>query len=290
MVKVSVIIPVYNNEKYLKECLESICNQTLSDIEIICVNDGSEDGSLKIIEEYKKKDDRIILINQDNLGVSAARNNGLKIATGEYIGFVDSDDYVDEDYYEKLYNAAKQNDFDIAVAGIIRFKDNKKKCVLQFDNKQTVTNINKKMQLCKIPYLSYSVNKIYKKDALTENNLYFKEGVYYEDVRFTIRAIYFLKNLVTVPDTYYNYRKNPNSIVKTISDKKNQDMIEAKKDMLAFAKEHNIEFKHCPGAYIIKMTKYNLFGLTLMKVIEYETMKEYHLFSRWLVFNIRSYV
>ena len=290
MVKVSVIVPIYNNEKYLKECLDSICNQTLTDIEIICVNDGSEDNSLKIIEEYKQKDNRIILINQDNLGVSAARNNGIKIATGEYIGFVDSDDYIDNDFYEKLYNAAKHNDSDMAAAGIIRFKGVRKKYMLKFKEELFLTNINKIMQICRIPRQCYPVNKIYKRNLLLENNLFFKEGVYYEDVRFTIRVIYFLKNIVTVPDTYYNYRKNYNSTVKTISDKKNQDMLDAKRDILSFAKEHNIEFKHSPDSYITKMTKYNFLGLTLMKVVEYETMKKYYLFSRFLVLEIRSYV
>ncbi len=185
MAKVSVIVPIYNNEKYLKECLDSICNQTLTDIEIICVNDGSEDNSLKIIEEYKQKDNRIILINQDNLGVSAARNNGIKIATGEYIGFVDSDDYIDNDFYEKLYNAAKHNDSDMAVAGIIRFKGVRKKYMLKFNEELRLTNINKIMQLCRIPRQCYTVNKIYKRNLLLEHNLFFKEGVYYKDVRFT---------------------------------------------------------------------------------------------------------
>lgn len=288
--KLSVIIPVFNNEQYLKECLDSICNQTLSDIEIICVNDGSEDNSLQIIEEYKEKDNRIILINQDNMGQSSARNNGLKIATGEYIGFVDSDDYIDKDFYEKLYNSATKNNSDIAVAGIVRFKGIRRKCMLHLSDEIIEKNLNKKMKLCRIPRQCYVVNKIYKRDSLLKNNLFFKEGIYYEDVRFTIRAIYFLKDLVTVPNTYYYYRKNYNSTVKTISDKKNQDMINARKDMLAFAQEHNIEFKHCPGAYIKKMTKYNFLGLTIMKVVEYETMKKYYLFSRWFVFDIRSYV
>lgn len=290
MVKVSVIIPVFNNEQYLKECLDSICNQTLSDIEIICVNDGSEDNSLQIIEEYKQKDNRIILINQDNMGQSSARNNGLKIATGEYIGFVDSDDYIDKDFYEKLYNSAALNNLDMAVAGIVRFKGIRRRCMLNFDDNILEYNFNKKMKICRIPRQCYTVNKIYKRETLLENNLFFKEGMYYEDIGFTIRALYFLNGLITVPGTYYNYRKNYNSIVKTISDKKNQDMLNARKDMLEFAKEHNIEFKHCPNAYITKMTKYNLLGLTIMKVVEYETMRKYYLFSRWLVFEIRSYV
>ena len=102
MPKISVIVPVYKVEKFLPKCLESLINQTLKDIEIICINDGSPDNSLKILEEYAKKDSRIKIINQKNAGPSVARNNGMSAASGEYIGFVDSDDWIDLDFYEKL--------------------------------------------------------------------------------------------------------------------------------------------------------------------------------------------
>ena len=111
--KVSVIIPVYNVEKYLVECLNSVISQTLREIEIICVNDGSKDGSLKILKEYAAKDDRITIINQENQGLSCARNNALKIAKGEYIQFLDSDDYLKLDAVEKLYDFAKKNNLDL---------------------------------------------------------------------------------------------------------------------------------------------------------------------------------
>ena len=101
-VKVSVIVPVYNTEKYLQKCLDSLINQTLKDIEIICINDGSTDNSENIIRMFAKEDSRIKLINQENKKQGAARNAGMKIATGEYIGFVDSDDYVDLNYFERL--------------------------------------------------------------------------------------------------------------------------------------------------------------------------------------------
>lgn len=113
MPKVSVIIPVYNTEKYLRKCLDSVCNQTLSDIEIICVNDCSPDNSLEILNEYAQKDNRIKVINfEENKGVSIARNTGIDSATGEFIGFVDADDFVDLDFYEKLYNKATETGAD----------------------------------------------------------------------------------------------------------------------------------------------------------------------------------
>ena len=120
MIKISVIIPVYNVEKYLRRCLDSVINQTFRDLEIICVNDGSTADSLHIFEEYKKQDDRIILLNQENMGQGNARNIGLKIARGEYIGFVDADDWIDLNFFEKLYEAAKKYDADVACAEIKR--------------------------------------------------------------------------------------------------------------------------------------------------------------------------
>jgi glycosyltransferase involved in cell wall biosynthesis len=109
MPKVSIVIPVYNVEKYLRQCLDSVVNQTLKDIEIICVNDGSTDNSLQILEEYANKDDRIKIINKDNGGLSSARNAGLEIATGVYIGFVDSDDYIEIETYNEAYKLTSNN-------------------------------------------------------------------------------------------------------------------------------------------------------------------------------------
>ena len=118
-IKVSVIIPVYNVEKYIERCLESIVNQTLKEIEIIIINDGSNDETSKKLEKFLG-DVRVIYIKTENRGQSAARNKGLKIAKGEYIGFVDSDDYIDLDFYEKLYKRIKETNSDIAAASIVR--------------------------------------------------------------------------------------------------------------------------------------------------------------------------
>ena len=120
--KVSIIVPVYNTEPWLRECMDSLVNQTLKEIEIICVDDGSPDNCGKILDEYAKKDTRIIVIHQKNQGVSAARNAGLDVASGEYITFVDSDDYVDLNTYEKMYNLAKKDEIDILQFKFRRFQ------------------------------------------------------------------------------------------------------------------------------------------------------------------------
>ena len=113
-----MIIPVYNVEQYLPRCLDSIIGQTFSDLEIVCVNDGSPDNSDKILLEYAKKDPRIKIITQENGGLSAARNTGLKNISGEYVSFIDSDDWIDSDYYEQLLKLVEENDADIAMAGM----------------------------------------------------------------------------------------------------------------------------------------------------------------------------
>ena len=127
MPKISVIIPVYNVEKYLSQCLDSILNQTFKDFECICVNDGSTDKSLAILQEYVNKDDRIKIINQENKGLSGARNSALKIVNGKYITFIDSDDFVTIDYLEKLINIAEKEDSDIVYCRhkMYYFVDNK---------------------------------------------------------------------------------------------------------------------------------------------------------------------
>ena len=142
MQKVSVIISVYNVEKYLARCLDSVINQTLKDIEIICVNDGSTDNSAQILEEYAQKDERIKVITQVNSGLSEARNTGMSASTGEFIAFLDSDDFVDLDFYEALYNSAVKNNCEIACGNIIRENDKKKrKPFVDYDKEHVVSSV-----------------------------------------------------------------------------------------------------------------------------------------------------
>ena len=124
MAKVSIIIPTYNVEMYLVECMDSVVRQTLKDIEIICINDGSTDGSLEILKSYAEKDDRIIIVDKENGGYGIAMNIGLEKATGEYIGIVEPDDFVPINMYEDLYEIAKENNLDFVKADFYRFKRN----------------------------------------------------------------------------------------------------------------------------------------------------------------------
>lgn len=275
MPKVSIIVPVYNVEKYLRKCIDSLINQTLNDIEIICINDGSTDKSLKILKEYKNKDSRIILLNQENSGQSVARNRGIEIAKGEYLGFVDPDDWIDLDYYEKLYNAAISTNVDIATAGIIRITGIKQKKFLQFNEETITENINLKFERCDVPEKSYIWNKIYKTQKIKEINLKFEEGRIFEDCIFTPQALFFLGKMVTVPNIYYYYLRRGNSTVKQRSEKANADSIYAHKKANDFIKEHNIDISsHEPKTY-----RFKIFGVTIFKIRQKGKKKQYALFN-----------
>lgn len=286
MAKVSVIVPVYNVEKYLKRCLDSLINQTLSDIDIICINDGSKDSSLQILEQYAQKDSRIVIYNQENSGLSVARNTGLEHASGEYIGFVDSDDWVDLDFYEKLYNSAKNNNADIAVADFIREHPNKKPKRLKLKEEKIYTTPEDKFMICKVHREGCVWNKIYRTEFIHSINLKFVPKMYYEDRDFTIRSLYFSKKLVTTPNTYYRYFVNPKSIVnKRRNYIQDEHYILVRQQVLQFIKEHNIKVPD--RLYKAEIYRYKLFGKTLFTIKESINSKYIFLFGKIQIFKMR---
>lgn len=282
MPKVSIIIPIYNADEYLKNCLDSIIKQSLEDIEIICINDGSTDSSAKILEEYSNHSN-IKVINQENSGVSIARNRGIEEANGEYIGFVDSDDWVDIDFYEKLYDSAKRHNAEIAAAGFFKVKSNSKKPRTVYTEEELFSDIQEKINICNIPKYCYVWNKIYKLSELKKNNLKFTENVNYEDVRFTIRALYYLERLVTVPDVFYYYRSRKNSIVKTT--KNTEDKANALIDMFNFADEHKIIFPDKARIFTVK--KLTCLNILFMKIKRTKNSLIYLLFGIIPIFKTR---
>ena len=285
--KVSVIVPVYNVEKYLEKCLETLISQTLKDIEIICINDGSKDSSLNILKKYALNDERIKIIDKHNEGLSAARNDGLNAATGEYIGYVDSDDWVDLNFYEKLYNAAKKYNAEAACANIIRCGNKVKKYKLKFENEQFITDNVEKLKATKIPKYNYVWNKIYKRTSLQNLNITFPYGRYYEDICWSIKVLYYLNGLVTVPDCAYYYRRNEYSIVSTKSPKHVSDAMDSEKEMIEFAEE-----KHLPvldGLKLVKREKFKFLGVTILKTFYYyPNTKKYMLFGIIPIVKIKS--
>ena len=203
--KISVIVPIYNVESYLRKCLDSLINQTLNNIEIICVNDCSPDNSLAILEEYAKKDSRIKIISfKKNKGVSVARNKGMEISNGEYIGFVDPDDYVDLDFYEKLYKSAKRKNADIAVAV--------RKINEIGTNKEYVYEINEKIRKHKCYFTATHQIAIYKISMLKKHDIKYPPNIITtQDSVFLNAAVIAAKNICVINDTYYHYVRRENS-------------------------------------------------------------------------------
>ena len=175
MPKVSVIVPVYKVEEYLPKCLDSLVNQTLEDIEIILVNDGSPDNSDKIIKKYAKKDKRIVYIEKENGGQASARNMGVKVAKGEFISFVDSDDWIELETLEECYKKAKKEKSDIVQFDLNKVINGEKHYEPFF------TLEGEDLKKTYILNVTSPWGKIIKKEIITDNDLYFPEGIIYED-------------------------------------------------------------------------------------------------------------
>ncbi|MDR3124507.1 MAG: glycosyltransferase [Endomicrobium sp.] len=208
--KISVIIPVYNKEKYLKQCLGSVCNQTFKDIEIICVNDGSTDSSLDILKEYTNNDNRITIINQKNERAGVARNKGMEIAKGQYIAFVDSDDWIDLSYYEVLYASAESNKADLVRTSYIfeydDYSEKEKYFNGLFEKKRKrgeplFLNVNE--------HPAISVNAIYRYNYLIKIMYTLTTGYHCNDIFFTAQATYFSQKTLGIDsNVYYHIRCN----------------------------------------------------------------------------------
>ncbi|MCD7839743.1 MAG: glycosyltransferase, partial [Erysipelotrichaceae bacterium] len=223
MAKVSIIIPTYNVEEYLRECMDSVVNQTLKDIEIICINDGSTDSSLSILQEYADKDDRIIIIDKQNEGYGKGMNDGLDKATGEYIGIVEPDDFVDIHMYEDLYNKAKELDLDIIKADFYRFIHPENKPLVATYNalSKDGTGYNQVVDPKEHPeiffYIMNTWSGIYKREMIEKYHIRHNTtpGASFQDNGFWFITMTRAERVYFVDKPYYmNRRDNPNSSVK----------------------------------------------------------------------------
>lgn len=287
MAKLSIIVPVYNVEKYLPKCLESLTNQTLKDIEIICVNDGSMDNSLAILKEFASKDSRIRIIDNQHQGVAKTRNTGIEQSTGEYIGFVDSDDYIDIDFFEKLYNSATKSNSDIAIASILKHKNFFNIYNAKYTKEETAITIQDKIKLCedKKHFFFYAWNKIYHSGFIKENNIKFSEGQIYEDVMFAIKALYYSNKIISVYGTKYHYIEHENSLTK-YKDKtgeKEHDLIKAYSELQEFCNSKNIEIPERLNYY----TKEN-FGF-ILNLYKGKYQSKIQLFNIFTIATISNY-
>lgn len=215
MPKLSIVVPVYNSEKYLKRCLDSIHKQSFTDYECILVNDGSQDNSTNICEAYVKIDNRFKLVNQVNQGASAARNEGIKQASGEYISFIDSDDWIELDTYESLIKK-EYSKYDLICFGINK---NGKKVPFK---ESTIEKQFIKFQV----YMNSPCNKLYKRNVIITNQIFFPEYLHTsEDFIFNIIYFGYCNEIIYEPLSFYNYSFNPNSLTNKSNNKKNADCL-----------------------------------------------------------------
>lgn len=217
---ISIIVPVYNVEKYLTICIESLIKQTYRKIEIILLDDGSKDSSLQICNDYAKEDPRIVVIHQENQGPSRTRNNGLDIASGKYVMFVDSDDYIEETMIEKMVAAIETNNADLVIGGYTRFTDNSDDPRTYSKEPSAVFESKKQLALL---YTKPNTNmfgisiwgKLYRNDIIQNNNIRFKPEISYEeDCQFNIDYFEHIDRTVVINEVFYHYRQMEVSLSK----------------------------------------------------------------------------
>lgn len=216
--KISIIIPAYNVELYLEECLTSIINQTYTNLEIIVVDDGSTDGTAKIIEKFANKDKRISIITEPNGGASMARNSGIQLAKGKYILFVDSDDILENNAIDVFYKTAITQQSDIVIGNALNYLQNGNKIKYFYRNKE-LNNITIEGKRCFVELMKnnsffpmvylYFINR----EFLLNNQLYFEEGIIYEDELWSLKSVLSANNISLIDSYHYLYRQRKGSIM-----------------------------------------------------------------------------
>lgn len=232
----SLIIPVYNVELYLRQCLDSVLNQNFDNYEVICINDGSTDGSGAILDEYSKKNDSIKVISQKNKGLSAARNAGIKAAKGDYVFFLDSDDWIEKDTLKILSESISNEDV-ICFNGRRYFEDGTEeepdKGITE-DNLSGWDYYNKYALVPSKFHFVCVVLRLYKREFLLNINLLFEEGIYHEDNLFTPIACYYASKVKVIPDILYVYRIRGGSITQTQNPQRIFDIVTVANKLSSF--------------------------------------------------------
>lgn len=215
-IAVSIIVPVYNVEKYLGQCIDSILKQSLKNIELICVNDNSTDNSLEVIKGFAKLDNRVVIINNSkNVGPGTSRNTGINVAHGEYISFIDADDWINPDFLKKLYSLAKKHDADFTMCLITNFDQSHGQMFTRGEFSHTPPQHlagrafswkDISSDVFSIPL--HSFNKLYRRDFLARNNILFSDTYFLEDHGFSLKTILLAKRISYIPERLYVYRLN----------------------------------------------------------------------------------
>lgn len=274
MPKVSIIIPVYNVEKYISKCIESVLNQTYTDFELILINDGSKDNSLKIMNKYKK-DERIRIYDQKNQGPAETRNKGIILSKGEYIMFIDSDDYIDNDYVYNYVKYLDEDNYDIIIGGYQKINNGK----IEFKRKLKDGEFSKYI-------VTGPVSKLYKKSFLLNNNILFLDTKASEDVYFNLNAYSKNPKIKIINNIGYYYVYNSTSLSNTLHKGFKEDV-----DIIGLVTEINyndIKNIDLNQYYIIRyLIWYLLYSGKVASKKEF--MKEYKKLFSWLKNNIPNY-
>lgn len=285
---VSVIVPIYNVEKYLRKCIESIINQDYLNLEIILVNDGSPDNCLTICEEYLKKDQRIRLINKKNGGLSDARNVAIDIASGEFISFIDSDDYVESDYISSLINLVTGFDVKLAVTLANYFKEGKK---VEVDNKSLlIKKFSASKGMESMLYQEYFDNsawgKIYHRSLF--ENIRYPVGLLYEDVPVTYKLIIKSNGIAFSNKKTYNYLLREDSIEgSAFNEKKYLSYLKIVKD-LEDSKKQFYEYRKAFNCRLLSLSFHLLFESTKGTLFEKEIFKNVQKYRMGVLFDSKA--
>lgn len=243
---ISIIMSVYNVEQYIDECLQSIFNQTYKNIEVIIINDGSTDKSLDIINKYRGKYTNIIYIEQENKGLSEARNTGLNIAKGKYIAYIDSDDYIAPNMFELMVNKIKEDDSDMVIIGHHEFYDNEEgksyDVYLDIDDSKIYSGFEVADMILNCKLMGVAWNKLYKKGKLLEENFSFESGRYTQDWYPIFKHISTLEKVSFVNKPLYKYRLRSTSTTSKKNNKRLEDYSYAVSEILKYVENNNFDF------------------------------------------------
>jgi len=271
---ISIILPVHNTSSYLEECLNSIHNQSFKNYELICVDDGSLDNSYEILKKYEKIITNCKVIRQSNQGVASARNEGLRNVNGDYIVFIDSDDFIEYNYLERLYNESCNTNADVVICNFYRYYDNSKLKLPVVCKKSSGIYSNYHILKSLIPdnlIHSYLWNKLWKKELF--DNIEFP-SIKYEDISIMCDLFYKAKKVSIISDTLYYYRIRKTSIVRNYSISTQNDYVKAYGFIRLFLKEKNIydKFKFSFALLSIKVF-FVMFFINIFLISEYKSLK-----------------
>lgn len=261
----SIIVPVYNVEKYLRKCLDSIFDQTIDNFEVICVNDGSTDSSADILDEYAKKHGNMIVFNQENGGLSMARNSGMKLATGKYIGFVDSDDFVDPNMFLSMVERAEQDNSEIVISNpyiydMLTERTYVYRNMVDFFRLSLLGAFSPLNHSKVFEYIG-AWDKIYLTEFIKNNNLTFPVKRIFEDAPFTYKALSIAQRVSVIKESYYYYRKNAGGSItdkERVNDNYKYDFLRNSKEIKEFLKEHNC-YKQVAPVFLEYMMRTGLY-------------------------------